>query len=165
MGWFQSLFGEKPDERDTMVKEIAEEVARQMEARQRRDLSALRQLEEVSQRVTQLKEQLETLRIEKARKEEDHDRREREIQHKLGLHREQVEQESKFAKQEAELEVRKQNLAQEQENFQKQLQFQKNFLEQNAKDMKDVLRAVLRRLPELSADLTGLFGGKPSSEE
>lgn len=54
------------------------------------DFKEVRTAVDLSKKVTDLREQVEKLEIEKGRKQEAFDRREREIEHKLGLHKEQV---------------------------------------------------------------------------
>src|SRR5207245_968830 len=70
-----------------------------------------------SGKLSKLREELETLRIEKARKEEEFTRKEREIEHKVGLERKRQEFEIEQAKRETSVTVREENLSDRDRGF------------------------------------------------
>src|SRR2546425_3881351 len=71
---------------------------------------AVREDLKLSQNVVRLREELETLRIEKDRKQEEHAREKRDTEHMVGLQKKRQEFEEDAAKREAVLTVREENL-------------------------------------------------------
>lgn len=102
---------------------------------------------DLAKHVTELKEQLETLRIEKARKEEEHAKREREIEHKVGLERKRQEFEIAQAKREATVSVREENLKADRARFEEQLKFHEDRFTKEVNYLKDMMSEMLKRLP------------------
>src|SRR4051812_27941249 len=75
------------------------------------ELKEIRSVTDLAKKVKELRQQVETLEIEKDRAEEDFERREREIEHKIGLERKRQEFEVAAAKREAVVSLREENLA------------------------------------------------------
>lgn len=94
-----------------------------------------------------LREELETLKIEKGRKEEEFKTKEREIEHKVGLERKRQEFEREQAKREASVSIREENLKADRKRFEEQLKFHEDRFTSEVGYLKDILGDVLKRLP------------------
>jgi len=108
--------------------------------------------------VIKLREQIEQLKIEKARREEDFARREREVEHKVGLERKRQEFEIAQSKREATVTVREENLKADRERFEQQLTFQNDRFTTEVGYLKDMISGMLKRLP--SAEVIATLGNK-----
>ena len=117
------------------------------------ELAGIRSLRDLSAKVKATREELETLKIEKARKDEDFAKREREIEHKVGLERERQKVELENAKREATLSVREENLKADRQRFEEQMKFHEDRFTEEVKYLKDMLGQIVERLP--TANLTG----------
>lgn len=123
-----------------------------------KDLQGIRTMTDLAARVKELREQNEKLEIEKGRKEEEFARKEREVEHKIGLERKRQEFEVGAAKREATLAVREENLAADRKRFEEQMVFvEKRFTEQ-VDYLKEMVGTLAKRLPSLS--MTAELGGK-----
>lgn len=108
--------------------------------------------------VQRLREEVETLKIEKLRLVEEQDTRWREVEHKVGLERmrqefeaEQKMSEIEVAKREALVEVREENLAAEREAFEKQLRFITERMTAETDTLQKLMGQILERLPDVTA--------------
>lgn len=102
-------------------------------------------------KITKLREELETLRIEKSRKEEEFAKKEREIEHKVGLERKRQEFEIEQAKRETSVTVREENLSADRKRFEEQLEFHQTRFETEVKYLHEMAEKLMERLP--SADI------------
>lgn len=102
-------------------------------------------------KITKLREELETLRIEKGRKEEEFAKKEREIEHKVGLERKRQEFEIEQAKRETSVTVREENLSADRKRFEEQLEFHQTRFETEVKYLHEMAEKLMERLP--SADI------------
>ncbi len=123
----------------------------------RAEIAALTKQRDWTKEERQLREQIETLRIEKGRIEEENARKLREVTHQVGLERlrqeaeaEQAKKDVDAARREAVLEVREKNLAAERDAFDKQMEFQRERFEQEQGYLRDLLGQILKRLPDIS---------------
>lgn len=120
------------------------------------EVSKLYKISDLSGKVTELKEEIETLRIEKGRVEEDRAKERRELEHKIGLHKQQITQDIVLARREASVEVKEANLNADRKRFEEQMKFvQENFTAQT-EYLKDIIGDLSKRLPSLdmTADVT-----------
>lgn len=115
-----------------------------------RDLQGIRSVADLSQRVKELREKAEKLEIEKGRKEEEFQRREREVEHKVGLDRKRQEFEVASAKREAILSVREENLVADRKRFEEQIGFHEERFTQEVGYLKELMTEIMKRLPEVS---------------
>ena len=116
-------------------------------AREAKALAAV--VTDLSSKVKDLREQISVLEIEKAQHEESFEKKEREIEHKLGLHRRQVEQDVVLAKREATVSLREENLAADRKRFEEQMAFiEKRFTEQT-EYLKGIIGDLAERLPSM----------------
>ncbi len=97
--------------------------------------------------VTQLREEIETLKIEKGRKEEEFAKKEREIEHKVGLERKRQEFEIEQAKRETTVAVREENLKADKDRFAEQLKFHEDRFATEVGYLKDMMGQLMERLP------------------
>lgn len=126
----------------------------------RGERDALKNSRSLEDERTRLKEDIEKLRIEKARSEEDSARRVREVEHDTGLLRKQVEWERTKAVEEAKLAAREENLTAEQTRFTEQMSFHKDQIANEVDRLDGLLKALLERLPTVSVEKTIELDGK-----
>lgn len=96
-----------------------------------------------------LREQIETLKIEKGRREEEFARQQREVEHKVGLERKRQEFEVASAKREATLAVREENLKADRARFEEQMKFQTKRFEEEVGYLKGMLSDVLKQIADI----------------
>lgn len=96
-----------------------------------------------------LKEEIESLRIEKGRREEEFNKREREVTHKLGLERMRQEQENVTHKKEVELNIREGNLSAHEKQFKDQMEFQRKQLEDQIRGLQALVEKVFEKIPDV----------------
>jgi len=120
------------------------------------ELKGIKTVADLSTRVKELREQCEKLEIETGRKQEEFARKEREVEHKIGLERKRQEFELESGKKDAVLKVREENLAADQKRFEEQMKFHDDRFTAEVGYLKEMLADVVKRLPsaEFTADLT-----------
>ena len=111
-----------------------------------------------SDKLHEMRAELAKLTIERDRKQEEWDRREREIEHKVGLERKRQEFEIQQARRETVLGVREENLAAEKERFKGEMDFQRKRLEEEVGSLRELVAEMLKRLP--SAEIYAQIGGE-----
>lgn len=100
-----------------------------------------------------LKRELVDLEIEKAKRDEEHEREKREVTHMVGLERKRQEFDAEAAKREAKLEVREEALDGARELVEEKLDFMSKRMEEEIKYLKDsVITAILKRLPTITIE-------------
>lgn len=104
--------------------------------------------------LTKLRQELETVKIEKARKDEEFARRERDIEHKVGLERKRQEFEVAQAKRESTVAVREENLKADKDRFAEQLKFHEDRFSTEVGYLKDILKEMMGRLPTADIKMT-----------
>jgi predicted nuclease with TOPRIM domain len=114
------------------------------------DLQGIRSVADLSHKVRELRTEVEKMEIEKARKQEEFDRREREVEHKVGLERKRSEMEHKHAVQEATLKIREENLAADRKRFEEQMAFHEKRFTEEVGYLKDMIGTLAERLPTLA---------------
>lgn len=125
-----------------------------------RDLQGIRSVADLSAKVWSLREQVEVLEIEKARKQEEFAREKREIEHKVGLERKRQEFEVTAATREATLAAREENLTADRKRFEDQMKFHEKRFGEEVGYLKGMIEQILGRLPDVSVT-GGLPRGKP----
>lgn len=101
----------------------------------------------------ELQKDIEKLKIEKARREEEFEKRERELKHMIGLEKKRQEFEIEAAKTKAALDVREENLKHAQKQFEEHLKFNTERLSANETTLKDLLKIVTDRLPNVNVEV------------
>lgn len=97
--------------------------------------------------IVNLKKQISDLEIQQAKKQEDWDRREREIEHKVGLERKRQEFEVDAASRKATLDIQEKNLAADKDRFKAEMDFQRSRLEGEVGSLRELVGEMLKRLP------------------
>jgi hypothetical protein len=120
------------------------------------ELKGIRSISDLTSKVKTLRGEVETLSIEKGRKEEEFARKEREIEHKVGLERKRQEQEIALSKRESTVSVREENLKADRDRFEGQMKFQEERFTKEVGYLKEMLGDIVQRLPsaEFTADLS-----------
>lgn len=134
------MFGSNLRETERVVRETVERIVKNALADAESGLVA-------AGKITQLREELETLRIEKGRKEEEFAKKEREIEHKVGLERKRQEFEIEQAKRETAVQVREENLSADRKRFEEQLEFHQQRFETEVKYLHEMAEKLMERLP------------------
>lgn len=121
-----------------------------------KELAGLRSITDLSARVKELRTQLETLEIERGKKQEEFDRREREVEHKVGLERKRQEMELGLERKKAKLEAQEEALKADKTRFEAQMKFHQERFEKEVTYQRELLEKMMERLP--TAELLGTFG-------
>lgn len=125
--------------------------------------SALGEHSKLHEEVQTLKSAKQKLELDLEKLKEDHSRERREIDHKLGLHKKQIESERKIMQDEAEAErlrsveeaklaVREENLEAERKRFEKEIEFRTKRFEEEAETLKHLTTQILNRLPTVNVE-------------
>lgn len=121
----------------------------------RTERGSLREESELRDQIVRLKKDVSDLEISKSKKDEEHQRKIRETEHRVGLLRTQQEHEVANARRETTLEVREGNLTTEREQFAKDMKFQRERLQGEVDRVAALLDKVLERLPNIEVTLAG----------
>ena len=138
------------------LRDVLGELQKDAMERVEGELRGIKSVSDLSDRVKSLRKEVETLEIEKGRREEEIAKKEREIEHKIGLERKRQAFELESGKKEATLKVREENLAADRARFEEQMKFHDARFTAEVGYLKDMLSDVMKRLPsaEFTADLT-----------
>jgi len=123
-------------------------------------ISVFKEREALEAQRDALRKQVADLEIERDKRLEEFGRKEREIQHMVGLHKTRMEHEKETAKTEALLQVREENLKASEDRFKQQLDFHEKRFSQEVGYLKDLLVQIMGRIPDVSAVFRG--GNAPS---
>lgn len=134
----------------SIVSEFGEQVLR--------DLQGIRSVADLSSKVRKLQENITTLEMEKSKKDEEFARKEREVEHKVGLERARSAFDVESAKREAVLAVREENLEADRKRFEDQMGFHEKRFTEEVGYLKELMTEIMKRLPDVS--MTGELGGK-----
>lgn len=97
--------------------------------------------------VGKLKKEITSLQIERDKKLEDFARREREVEHMIGLERKRQEFEIQQAKRETTTALREENLKADKERFEEQMKFHREALQGEMNRLQELVGQLLRRVP------------------
>lgn len=100
----------------------------------------------------QLLTEIETLKIERARIDEEHARKIREVEHTTGLHRKQTTWEREKAVEEAKLTVQQENLSLDRQRFEEQMAFHKEQIKDEIDRLDGLLKGLMDRLPTVTVE-------------
>lgn len=110
-----------------------------------------------------LQEQISKLEIEKSQIEEKHQKREREIEHKLGLEKQRQEQDLDIAKRKATIDAEEKFLVQKKDLFTTEMNFTRDRMTTEVEYLKGMVGQVLERLPD--ARVIASFGDKEKTKK
>lgn len=103
-------------------------------------------------KVANLEREKVQLEIRLDRVKEEHARETREIEHMVGLHKEQVKQEMELAERSAKIAVREENLTADRERFEEHLSFMRERTETELERLGKLTGEILERLPTVTVD-------------
>ena len=142
------------DPRVQQLLDRLEEVSKHL-AETKGQRSAQLEALELTETVQDLKTQIADLEIKQAGLVEKHARERRETEHMVGLQRKRGEFETESAKREAVLEVREQNLAAQQKQFEEQMAFRTEQFDGQITYLQGLMGQILKRLPTIGVELSG----------
>lgn len=105
---------------------------------------------ELATSVLNLKKQINDLEIDKSKLKEQHEKEERELRHMIGLEKKRQEFEIEQSKRETTLKVQQENLAADKKRFEDQMKFHETRFTEEVGYLKDMIKNVLERLPNVS---------------
>lgn len=114
---------------------------------------AIRDDLKLSDRVRALKEEIEKLTIERDRKQEEHDRERRDVEHMVGLERKRQTVENDQARRDATLTVREENLTADKARFDEHVKFIEKRFTDEVGYLKELMTEVLTRLPTVDVNM------------
>ena len=112
----------------------------------------------LEERVKTLTTQLSSLQIEKSRIEEDFTRREREIEHKLGLEKLRQEQDLELGLREQSIKIKEENLTADKARFEAQMKFMTERMSKENDHLKAMMEDILAKLPTVRHDIKEVRG-------
>lgn len=113
---------------------------------------------ELATSVLNLKKQINDLEIEKSKIKEQHAKEDRELRHMIGLEKKRQEFEIEQSKRETTLKVQQENLAADKKRFEDQMKFHETRFTEEVGYLKDMIKNVLDRLPNVSASFEAKKG-------
>jgi len=125
-----------------LAKRIVKEFQSDSEVRLEKMYSRFRTVEALEMEISKLK-------IEKSQFEEEMNRREREVTHKLGLERIRQEQDTVHAKRELEVAMREKNIGEQEKRFAEQMKFTKEALEEKIASLNVLVEKVFEKIPDV----------------
>lgn len=138
------------------IQAVADDAIQRVQA----EMVGLRSVGELTAKIIKLKGEVSDLEIAKATREEEFARREREVEHKVGLERKRQEFELESGKRDAVLKVREENLAADKKRFEEQMAFHEKRFAEEVGYLKNMVAQVLERLPDVNVALEGAARGK-----
>lgn len=105
---------------------------------------------DLSKEVNKLQDDLSRLKIEKSQIEEKYARREREIEHKLGLERQRQEQELVLKEREVTVKLREENLTADKKRFEEQMKFMTDRMVAENNQLQGMIKPLLEALPKMT---------------
>lgn len=163
--------------RDSYARRTLDSLTQQVEqvATQLAELRGERSTLELETRIDSLSREKERLLSEMADLANEKKRQELDVEHKLGLHREQIESERRImlaeaaaerirSVEEAKLAVREENLTAERERFEQEIEFRTQRFEAEAETLRNLTTQILERLPNVTATFTRTINDRPALE-
>ena len=132
---------------ETRIKRTVEALLRQVLDDADTTLGKIKTIQHLNAKVKDLREQAETATIEKDRREEEYSRKDRKVEHKVGLERTRQKFEVEQAKRETTVHVREENLEADKERFKGEMEFQRKHLEDEIGSLRELVQGMLKRLP------------------
>lgn len=145
---------------EAKIQEVVVRVVREAFKQVDDEISKIKSISDLTAKVRELKEKISELEISKSKREEEFARKEREIEHKVGLHKSQVEQDIVLAKREATVAVREANLQADRDRFEQQMKFVTENFDKQATYLQKIISDLAARLPSL--DMTADIGRHPT---
>lgn len=147
MFWKQKPEQEQIDRQQEQIRFAVREAVNDALKRATGDVTEALKL---SGQVENLRKQVSDLEIQRDKKNEEYARKEREVEHMVGLERKRSEFETASAKREATIAVREESLKAERERFEKQMAFQNDRFTQEVGYLKEMIGRVLEAIPNVA---------------
>jgi hypothetical protein len=106
----------------------------------------------LERQVNELRRELTAKEITASKKQEDFDKRERELRHMIGLEQKRQAFELEASKRDALLSVREENLVKDRQRFEQQMTFQTERFEKELAAERALMQQILERLPTITVD-------------
>lgn len=152
---FNWLFRQDTDQLTKLADQIGEAVQSRIANKLVDEFAAIAEVESATQRVVELTKDLAALKAEKENIEEGFRRKEREVEHKVGLLRTEIEagdkqreQDFHLRVQEAKLVARETGLVEREKAFTERMDFMTKRFTEEVGYLKDMVKQVLARLPD-----------------
>ena len=146
MSWFSRKQVDSVDTEET-IRQTVERILRSVLKDAETTLGKIKTIADLNKKVKELREEVETEKITRLRVNEERAKKDREIEHKVGLERTRQKFESEQAKREAIVTVREENLTADRTRFEDQMKFQQDRFTEEVKYLKEMVGQVLKRLP------------------
>ena len=143
-------FGKQDVDRERILDRIAATVREVINGAASETADKLREVSKLSGTVDALKKQVTDLEIQRDKKQEEYARREREVEHMVGLERKRAEFERESAAREATLRVREENLKADRDRFEAQMEFQNTRFTAEVGYLKEMIGRVLEAIPNVA---------------
>lgn len=131
------------------VKQVVVDLMQTADIANQKAINEIRDSVSLADTVDRLQKELARLKNEKSSIEETFNRKEREIEHKLGLERQRQEQELRLSIREAELRVQETNLKNERELFKKQIDATEKRFSEQLNDQNKLISNLIQALPNM----------------
>ena len=121
-----------------------------------KQLRSLRGLDDVSALQAEtiaLKKKITDLEIQRSQKQEEWDKGDRELRHMIGLEKKRQEFEVEQARKETMVTLREENLVADKKRFGEEMTFQRERFEKEVTYLKDMMGAILERLPNINMEI------------
>jgi hypothetical protein len=158
----ETTLAEEREQRDNLLTEMAELRAEIHGLRQER--GDLQTRDRLQAEIERLKKDTVAKQIEYDREKEKWDRERREVEHLVGLQRKTADFEKDQAIAEAKMTERERAITAKEDEFERQLKFNKEQMTKTQDFLERNFSAVLDRLPDVNVALEGGIAPKPQSD-
>lgn len=119
------------------------------------------EIEKLSKQLAETQGELDAKKLEQANErlmrenrelKEDHDRQMREIDHKVGLRKQQADFEAEKAKEEAIMAVKQENMKHKEDRFEEEMNFMRSRMEDEVASMRHMYDMLMERMPTVHVD-------------
>lgn len=143
------MFWKREDAIEKSIRQTVTDILTRALGNVESSLGKLREAVDLGEKVKELQGQVVKLEIQQEKKQEEWNRKERELEHKVGLERKRQEFELEAGKREAIVKVREENLEADKKRFEEQMAFQQKRFEEEVGYLKGMMGQVLERLPKV----------------
>lgn len=144
------MFWRKTDANEARITATVIRVVKDVFKQVDDELAKIHSMSDLVAKIRELREQVSALEIDKSKKEEAYARKERELEHKVGLHKTQVAQDIALAKREATVKIQEENLAVDRKRFEEQMKFVTENFDKQTGYLTEIIGDLSKRLPSLA---------------
>jgi hypothetical protein len=135
---------------DQLIKESVDQILSNISGKANDLLDDIKQAGGLQERIKELLGERTKLEIERDKKNEEYARKDREIEHKIGLERKRQEQELDLATRGAVLKAKEDNLTAERELFKKEMAFRQDRFMEEVKYQRELSEKLLQAMPKMT---------------